>query len=115
MSTTNMFLYFFFLMIRRPPRSTLFPYTTLFRSFKAPLQQGLGLLTAVLLTVSAACSWHNKAATAKLMSGKTIGEVEHTLTEKDHAVLYLPIYRLIFSVYANSLAAQQVEIGRAHV
>src|SRR3712207_8539575 len=25
---------FFFLMIRRPPRSTLFPYTTLFRSFE---------------------------------------------------------------------------------
>src|SRR6266513_5019924 len=29
-------LYFFFLMIRRPPRSTLFPYTTLFRSPPAP-------------------------------------------------------------------------------
>src|SRR3712207_7721179 len=28
----NLFHYFFFLMIRRPPRSTLFPYTTLFRS-----------------------------------------------------------------------------------
>src|SRR2546430_15714414 len=27
--------FFFFLMIRRPPRSTLFPYTTLFRSFAA--------------------------------------------------------------------------------
>src|SRR5258708_10282430 len=27
-----MFTRFFFLMIRRPPRSTLFPYTTLFRS-----------------------------------------------------------------------------------
>src|SRR6266508_5139278 len=27
---------FFFLMIRRPPRSTLFPYTTLFRSACAP-------------------------------------------------------------------------------
>src|SRR6266567_7617158 len=26
------FYFFFFLMIRRPPRSTLFPYTTLFRS-----------------------------------------------------------------------------------
>src|SRR5579872_7550125 len=25
--------FFFFVMIRRPPRSTLFPYTTLFRSF----------------------------------------------------------------------------------
>src|SRR6266566_10039307 len=28
---------FFFLMIRRPPRSTLFPYTTLFRSSTAPI------------------------------------------------------------------------------
>src|SRR3712207_7065647 len=28
-------LFFFFLMIRRPPRSTLFPYTTLFRSGRA--------------------------------------------------------------------------------
>src|SRR6266704_5272075 len=42
MTVTNQFIYFiylsvyllffFFLMIRRPPRSTLFPYTTLFRS-----------------------------------------------------------------------------------
>src|SRR5208337_3995881 len=28
----SFFVFFFFLMIRRPPRSTLFPYTTLFRS-----------------------------------------------------------------------------------
>src|SRR3989454_2556327 len=32
MSCVPAFLVFFFLMIRRPPRSTLFPYTTLFRS-----------------------------------------------------------------------------------
>src|SRR5215211_8452226 len=31
-----LFLFFFFLMIRRPPRSTLFPYTTLFRSRRPP-------------------------------------------------------------------------------
>src|SRR5256885_4696150 len=31
---------FFFLMIRRPPRSTLFPYTTLFRSIRAELIAG---------------------------------------------------------------------------
>src|SRR2546426_5722459 len=31
-SCISCFLFFFFLMIRRPPRSTLFPYTTLFRS-----------------------------------------------------------------------------------
>src|SRR5256885_8774955 len=30
----SLFLFFFFLMIRRPPRSTLFPYTTLFRSVR---------------------------------------------------------------------------------
>src|ERR1039457_7638017 len=30
---------FFFLMIRRPPRSTLFPYTTLFRSMYVPQSQ----------------------------------------------------------------------------
>src|SRR5687768_17766052 len=29
-------MFFFFLMIRRPPRSTLFPYTTLFRSQLCP-------------------------------------------------------------------------------
>src|SRR5256885_17038549 len=32
------FLCFFFLMIRRPPRSTLFPYTTLFRSLTPRFQ-----------------------------------------------------------------------------
>src|SRR5690348_17921399 len=35
-----MFL-FFFLMIRRPPRSTLFPYTTLFRSGRGVNPQGI--------------------------------------------------------------------------
>src|SRR5438876_2877578 len=34
-----MLLFFFFLMIRRPPRSTLFPYTTLFRSQEAVQNQ----------------------------------------------------------------------------
>src|SRR2546427_2515561 len=30
--SSHIYFIFFFLMIRRPPRSTLFPYTTLFRS-----------------------------------------------------------------------------------
>ena len=37
----NRFMFFFFLMIRRPPRSTLFPYTTLFWS----LQQSIDTVT----------------------------------------------------------------------
>src|SRR5258706_15768801 len=36
-------LFFFFLMIRRPPRSTLFPYTTLFRSRSLALGRLLDL------------------------------------------------------------------------
>src|SRR2546422_2831924 len=49
---------FFFLMIRRPPRSTLFPYTTLFRSYHPPGGRGMHTrygfaMTAVLLTLSA--------------------------------------------------------------
>src|SRR3712207_7593765 len=39
---------FFFLMIRRPPRSTLFPYTTLFRS-----SNGLYALASVRLVCAA--------------------------------------------------------------
>src|SRR3989442_2916500 len=34
MVVPDLTLVFFFLMIRRPPRSTLFPYTTLFRSYR---------------------------------------------------------------------------------
>src|SRR5436189_4771586 len=38
---------FFFLMIRRPPRSTLFPYTTLFRSNRCIVERpGLGFAAA---------------------------------------------------------------------
>src|SRR3712207_8786840 len=36
-----MFRFFFFLMIRRPPRSTLFPYTTLFRSQSIRARRGI--------------------------------------------------------------------------
>src|SRR3712207_8654642 len=53
---------FFFLMIRRPPRSTLFPYTTLFRSTVGCLGQitighagfmSVGAYTAALFSKSA--------------------------------------------------------------
>src|SRR5688572_31233445 len=40
-SIFSLFSLFFFLMIRRPPRSTLFPYTTLFRSEQRQASEGL--------------------------------------------------------------------------
>src|SRR5256885_11983104 len=39
--------FFFFLMIRRPPRSTLFPYTTLFRSHPDLMGDGAAQLTTI--------------------------------------------------------------------
>src|SRR2546430_6044527 len=44
-----MFIFFFFLMNRRPPRSTLFPYTTLFRSVPAVVEDADGHVPVVLL------------------------------------------------------------------
>src|SRR2546426_4672133 len=55
-----MFVFFFFLMIRRPPRSTLFPYTTLFRSMPnvaaALLSMRYGVKGPNYCTVSACAS-----------------------------------------------------------
>src|SRR2546422_4599717 len=55
-------LLFFFLMIRRPPRSTLFPYTTLFRS----TQDGkkLELVDEVIATLEA----NNDESTSELLA-----------------------------------------------
>ena len=68
----------------------------------------LSLFCVVILIWGAISSVPNKIGCWKLMTGRTIGEVEHTLTEKDHGQMYIPIYRLIFSAYANTLAAQQI-------
>src|SRR5437764_14173475 len=46
----QLFVCILFFTIRRPPRSTLFPYTTLFRSI--PLQQLNGLETLVIIMVA---------------------------------------------------------------
>src|SRR5256885_11955491 len=43
-------LVFFFLMIRRPPRSTLFPYTTLFRSVLSPKKTWEGLAGGLVVS-----------------------------------------------------------------
>src|SRR2546427_9646405 len=54
--------FFFFLMIRRPPRSTLFPYTTLFRSgmsrakIEAPPRMTFVFITEAPMSMSATAS-----------------------------------------------------------
>ena len=69
----------------------------------------LGIGVAVLMYHAYDECWTNKEAIHRLMTKKTIGEVEHQLTLKPKAELYLPIYRLVFSLYANSLTSHQLE------
>src|SRR6266511_5478114 len=56
--------FFFFLMIRRPPRSTLFPYTTLFRS---PCRAG-----AARCWARPARTWRSEEHTSELQSSENL-------------------------------------------
>src|SRR2546423_4346422 len=60
----NLFLslFFFFLMIRRPPRSTLFPYTTLFRSAVGHVRRRLFAVAVDALDLGAPLHFHEAAA-----------------------------------------------------
>ena len=75
----------------------------------ATIKSLLGIAVAWLAYESWIECQVNKEAIHTLMTRQTIGEVEHQLTQKPKAELYLPVYRLVFSVYANSLASQQLE------
>ena len=69
----------------------------------------IGLLTAWCLYSAISQSWDNKIAVRRLFACNTIGEVEHELTRKDKAHLYIPVYRLAFGLYANGLADTQID------
>ncbi|MBO4720350.1 MAG: sulfatase-like hydrolase/transferase [Prevotella sp.] len=77
--------------------------------FVTGLQAVLGCVVAWLLYSSISQTWDNKVAIHRLFSYDTIGEVEHEMTKKDQAKLYIPVYRLAFGIYANSLADTQIE------
>src|SRR5258708_37412170 len=72
---------FFFLMIRRPPRSTLFPYTTLFRSGVSRSQSApVRIILAVSISSGVTLAW-----------AEEIRSEEHTseLQSPDHLVCRL--------------------------
>src|SRR3712207_7076777 len=60
MKLISLHVLFFFLMIRRPPRSTLFPYTTLFRSEHEP-QFGRVASLVLLLVATLAVAYVSEA------------------------------------------------------
>src|SRR5258708_11521559 len=71
---------FFFLMIRRPPRSTLFPYTTLFRSlFRARLQAHADL-------------WARAAR--RTVAGRTASRSEEHSLNSSHQIISYAVFCL---------------------
>ena len=72
------------------------------------LRAVLGALVVWLLYSAITQTWNNKVAMHRLFSCNTLGEVEHELTRKDQAKLYVPVYRLAFGIYANRLASHQI-------
>src|SRR5258708_30204064 len=72
-------LFFFFLMIRRPPRSTLFPYTTLFRSLKG------GKVLDLRPSVARAARHHDRSCAQQLRSEEHTSELQ----SPDHLVCRL--------------------------
>src|SRR3712207_8632961 len=100
---------FYFLMIRRPPRSTLFPYTTLFRSSSALDAYG---------RVGAPVSWvlgnHDKERQVTRFGGGEVG----TARARAAALLTLALPGSAYLYAGDELGLPQAhvpEIGRAHV
>src|SRR5688572_33411942 len=86
-----------FLTIRRPPRSTLFPYTTLFRS---------------TLCKKCCCIQHNNGTWGQIIkSDKSLSQMSRT---QDYGSLRRRILNAKTFVCVFSLA-QKYQIGRAHV
>lgn len=76
--------------------------------FVSVLKAALGCLVGWMLYSAVSQTWDNKVAMHRLFSCNTIGQVEHELTRKDQAQLYIPVWRLAFGIYANRLASKQV-------
>src|SRR3712207_8783901 len=110
-------IYFFFLMIRRPPRSTLFPYTTLFRSSHqtvdfflgkrqriAHLQTCMGVILKVLNLISLGL---------KLLR-RVESDVSFALSKQLIDILFIDFAALTLPIWAV-ISAKAHKIGRAHV
>src|SRR3989454_3735317 len=101
-------LYFFFLMIRRPPRSTLFPYTTLFRSLAI-----VAVVTAVTLpSVGGLLDWiavntaAQDVATALAAARNAARSEEHTSELQSPCNL---VCRLLLEKKKNKTAKRPIE------
>src|SRR2546422_5668148 len=99
------FLLFFFLMIRRPPRSTLFPYTTLFRSAQSlrgvpDCQQGHGRSIASNRIIPPQSGTRDRKSTR---------------LNSSHGYISYAVFCLKKKKRASTRATSRLRISRAHI
>src|SRR5574344_2916047 len=82
--------FFFFLMIRRPPRSTLFPYTTLFRS----------CLDGSQISIRYAGTLHQCNVSAGSICTEFYGRYEFASGDIGEKAIIAYAYTSVFTVYA---------------
>src|SRR2546426_4716649 len=107
------YLLFFFLMIRRPPRSTLFPYTTLFRSL--PIVRSLLLESPPIDHFDRAISAHHTsrqpdfavASFADLPEQCMIRDRKSTRLNSSHLVISYAVFCLKKKKKTYSMIARQ--------
>src|SRR2546426_7398509 len=80
-------------MIRRPPRSTLFPYTTLFRSMVAARLRGLDLADTARLSTASALAWL-QAAPAREVDADRVQDRKSTRLNSSHLVISYAVFCL---------------------
>ena len=98
-------------MIRRPPRSTLFPYTTLFRSYYSVLQCG-AVRRSVLQYVAVCCSvLRSEEHTSELQSLRHL--VCRLLLEKKKAVAMQSIFMKAIHTFHD--AGMPLTYSNSHV
>src|SRR3712207_9458495 len=95
---------FFFLMIRRPPRSTLFPYTTLFRSrlFEATIEiKGIdrkGMLFNVAEVISSKLNINMQCVTMNTSEGVFDGRLQVLVHDRDEVKIIMENLKAVSGV-----------------
>src|SRR3712207_7522824 len=100
---------FFFLMIRRPPRSTLFPYTTLFRSGGSTITQQL--VKQTLLQTATTQEERDAAVEQSGVSGLSRKDRKSTRLNSSHANISYAVFCLKKkSILPDPVAAQRASL-----
>src|SRR2546429_8559281 len=99
---------FFFLMIRRPPRSTLFPYTTLFRSLMRP-RRGLLIRGFLLMAVNRVSGLVLPASTKYFVDNVVLHHQIHLLTPLALGVLAATIIQGLTSFSLTQLLSKSAQ------